>query len=38
LVALNVRHEEKCIKYWSENLKGRYLSEDLGIDEKIILE
>jgi hypothetical protein len=24
--------------YWSENLKGRDHLEDLGIDEKIILE
>jgi hypothetical protein len=23
--------------YWSENLKGREHSEDLGIDEKVIL-
>jgi hypothetical protein len=25
-------------KFWSENLKGKDLSEDLGIDWKIILE
>jgi hypothetical protein len=25
-------------KFWSENLKERYLSEDLGVDERIILE
>jgi hypothetical protein len=26
------------MKFWSENLKGRDHSEDLGVDEKIILE
>jgi hypothetical protein len=25
-------------KFWSENLKGRDYSEDLGVDGKIILE
>jgi hypothetical protein len=25
-------------KYWLENLKGRDHSEDLGVDERIILE
>jgi hypothetical protein len=25
-------------KYWTENLKGRDNSEDLGIDERLILE
>jgi hypothetical protein len=25
-------------KFWSENLKGRDLSEYLGVDEKVILE
>jgi hypothetical protein len=25
-------------KFWSENLKGRDVSEDLGVDGKIILE
>jgi hypothetical protein len=25
-------------KFWSENLQGRDLSEELGVDEKIILE
>jgi hypothetical protein len=25
-------------KFWSENLKGRYTSEDLNVDGKIILE
>jgi hypothetical protein len=25
-------------KFWSENLKGRDHSEDLGVDERIILE
>jgi hypothetical protein len=29
---------KKYIKIWSGNLKGRYYSEDLGIDGKIILE
>jgi len=26
-----------CTKFWSENLKGRDYSEDLGIDGKKIL-
>jgi len=25
-------------KFWSENLKGRGHSEDLGVDEKLMLE
>jgi hypothetical protein len=29
---------KKHIKFLSENLKGRYHSEDLGVGEKIILE
>jgi hypothetical protein len=29
---------EMFIKFWSENLKGRDHSEDLGVDERIILE
>jgi hypothetical protein len=28
--------EKKIIKFWSENLKGRDHSEDLGVDGKII--
>jgi hypothetical protein len=27
---------EKCINVWSENVKGRGHSEDLGVDGKII--
>jgi hypothetical protein len=30
--------DEKCTKLWSEDLKGRDHSEDLGVDRKIILE
>jgi hypothetical protein len=30
--------DDKHTKYWSENLKGRDHSEDLGIDGRIILE
>jgi len=30
--------EEMHTKFWSENLKGRDLSENLGLDWKIILE
>jgi len=26
-----------CTKFWSEDLKGRDLSEDLGVDGRIIL-
>jgi len=32
------RFEKWIKKFWSENLKGRNHSEDLGIDGKIILE
>jgi hypothetical protein len=28
----------KDAKFWSENLKGRECSEDLGVDGRIILE
>jgi len=29
---------EMHIKFWSENMKGKYHVEDLGIDWRIILE
>jgi hypothetical protein len=31
------RRVAKCTKFWLEGLKGRDQSEDLGIDERIIL-
>jgi hypothetical protein len=30
--------EEKCMRSWSEILKGGDHSEDLGVDEKILQE
>jgi hypothetical protein len=31
--------DEKCVPtFWSEDLKGRHYSEDLGVDGHVILE
>jgi hypothetical protein len=32
------REIKLCTKSWSENLKGRDHSEDLGVDERTILD
>jgi hypothetical protein len=30
--------QDTCTKFWLENLKGRYHSEDLDVEERIIIE